>query len=133
MGLRPSRKTVPPCFLNFVQIQQKSLDIIFPVSDHLGDPWCFPVREYGRRASQSRITSATPGEHERALSGSRVWTTRSCFAASALCTLPDHLQTSLQPWLTLALLFSVSFLSCLWPPRDWLSSSPKQKYATYSG
>ena len=71
MGLRPSRKTVPPCFLNFVQIQQKSLDIIFPVSDHLGDPWCFPVREYGRRASQSRITSATPGA-------------RSCSAASAV-------------------------------------------------
>ena len=77
MGLRPSRKTVPPCFLNFVQIQQKSLDIIFPVSDHLGDPWCFPVREYGRRASQSRITSATPSA-------------RSCSAASALFPVREY-------------------------------------------
>ena len=35
------------------------------------------------------------------------------FICIQTCTLPDHLQTSLQPWLTLALLFSVSFLSCL--------------------
>ena len=76
MGLRPSRKTVPPCFLNFVQIQQKSLDIIFPVSDHLGDPWCFPVREYGRRFTVSDHLGdpwcALVLSSERALSGSRV-------------------------------------------------------------
>ena len=76
MGLRPSRKTVPPCFLNFVQIQQKSLDIIFPVSDHLGDPWCFPVREY-EDALHSLGSSATPGA-------------RSCSAASALFPVREY-------------------------------------------
>ena len=136
MGLRPSRETVPACFLNFVQIQQKSLGIIFPVSDHLGDPWCFPVREY-EDALHSLGSSATPGARScsaasalfpvreygrRARASQRARSARSRITSRLHCSHGSH-------WLCS---FLFLFFLALRPPHDWLSSSPKQKNAKYT-